>query len=267
MGTAARIVLYAPDDEEADRGARAAFEEIARIEACISDYDPESELSRLREGEQVVSEKLFEVLAAARHFSEITGGAFDVTVGPVVALWRRGVPPDQAEREAALESVGWRNLVLDPSRRTVRLAKPGMRLDPGGIGKGYAADEALSLLARQGVRRALVDLGGDLALGDPPPGRSGWRVEIEGEEGRREILLSNCGVAASGDTERFVEAGGRRYSHILDPRTGIGVEHGRRVSVVAPDCTTADALATALSVLSPEEGALLVASLPGVSSY
>jgi len=239
MGTSARIVLYAGGAEEADLAARAAFEEIARIEKCLSDYDPESEASRLREGEQPVSETLFEVLEASLRISDWSDGAFDVTVGPVVALWRRGTPPEPSELEVARAKVGWRSVVLDASQRSVRLAKAGMRLDFGGIGKGYACDRALALLARRGVRRALVDVGGDLALGDPPPGKAGWRIEV----GSAEIVLSNCGVAASGE-------GGRGYPHILDPRTGIGLAGIRTITVVAPDGTTADALATALSVLS-----------------
>jgi thiamine biosynthesis lipoprotein len=192
-------------------------------------------------GGGTVSDDLRDVLRAAVAVSEASDGAFDVTVGPLVALWRAaratGRLPDAAALEAARAKVGWRKLEVRGNH--VELA-PGMRLDLGGIGKGYAADAALATLRARGVERALVDIGGDLALGEGP-----WTVRVAGEP--RE--LERCGVAASGDTERFVEVDGVRYSHLLDPRTGLGLTHGIEVTVIAPTATEADAWASAASVL------------------
>ncbi|HKB14967.1 MAG TPA: FAD:protein FMN transferase, partial [Planctomycetota bacterium] len=180
-------------------------------------------------------------------------------------VWRQGRIPEEAERKEILSNVGWQHLRLDPGKRRARIEKKGVRLDLGGIAKGYAADRALAVLARKGVRSALVDLGGDLSLGDPPPGAEGWRVSIGGT-GSGILLLHNCGVATSGDAERFLEIGGVRYSHILDPRTAVGLPEGAQATVVAPNATLADALATAVCVLGPGAGTEVAATLTGVEA-
>lgn len=252
MGVEARIVLQAPSVETAAAAADLAFAEIERLEASFSDWRPDSELSQLSEragsGPVAVSEDLFAILARARELSAATDGAFDVTVGPLVALWRtarrtRALPdPDELERARAL--VGWRKVDLDPDRRTVALAEPGMRLDLGGIGKGFACQRALDLLARRGFERALVQMGGDIVCGAAPRGREGWEIDVGGEIRR----VHDCAVATSGDSEQHVDIGGVRYSHVVDPRTGLGLTHRTAVTILAPDGATADALATAIGV-------------------
>jgi thiamine biosynthesis lipoprotein len=188
----------------------------------------------------------------------------DVTVGPVVALWREArrtgrLPPDSAIGRA-LGPVGWRNLTLDLTTRTVTLRQPGMRLDLGGIAKGYACDQALRALREAGVTRALVELGGDIAVSDPPPGSDGWPVEVATSDSSRTVLrLAREAVSTSGDSEQFVEIGGRRYSHVVDPRTGQALTSRVGVTVIGPDGLTSDGLATLLSVLGPEEGDAFVA--------
>jgi thiamine biosynthesis lipoprotein len=279
MGSAARIALYAPDEAAARAAARAAFDRMAALDGVMSDWRDDSELMRLcrRAGETVaVSDDLFAVLVRAGEITAASDGAFDVTIGPVVRQWREtrrtGRLADPAERERALDLVGWRLVTLDPGHRTVRLARPGMRLDLGGIGKGFAADAARIELARRGVRRCLVDLGGDLVAGDAPPGSRGWRVAVaphgDADEGGGEtILLRRRAVATSGDRYQFVEIDGVRHSHIVDPRTGVGLTTGVAVTVLAPDATTADALASALSVIGDEDDGkrarALLASFPG----
>ncbi|MDH3592373.1 MAG: FAD:protein FMN transferase [Planctomycetota bacterium] len=234
MGTRARVVLYANDVALARRAADAALDRIAALEAVMSDYRDDSELMRLcAAGGGVVSDDLRRVLVAARDVSAQSDGAFDVTIGPIVKLWRKRVMPTPAD----LAKVGWRKVRIEGTR--VRL-EPGMQLDLGGIGKGFAADEALQAMRAHGVQRALVDIGGDLAVGKGP-----WRVRVAGEL----RALENCGVAASGDTERFIEIDGVRYSHLVDPRTGIGLTHRMRVTVIAPTGTEADAWASAASVM------------------
>jgi thiamine biosynthesis lipoprotein len=230
----------------------------------MSDYRPTSELMRLcakAGGPAVkVSRDLLKVLLKAQEISRLSDGAFDVTVGPLVKLWREARAtrkmPDESRLCSARELVGWRKLEIDAKNATVRLKYPGMLLDLGGIAKGYACDAALRTLKRCGINRALIEMGGDIALGDPPPGKKGWLVQIPAAQAdERCSQLANCGVSTSGDAEQFVEINGRRYSHIVDPRTGLGLTHRAEVTVIAPDCTTSDCLATAASVLGPEKAA------------
>lgn len=275
MGTSFRVVLYAQDPARAAEAADAAFARIAELGARLTDYDTESELSRLsaRSNPEAmtrpvqVSEDLYAVLGRASTISRVSDGAFDVTVGGYVKLWRRafssGLLPEASELAAAGSSVDWRNVQLDPQRSAVRLAAADVRLDLGGIAKGYALDRALEVLVEHGMERALVEGGGDLALGRPPPHRAGWVVALEGAGGEV-LLVQRAGVATSGDRYRHVEIDGVRYSHIVDPRTGLGLTERRLVTVVAPDGTAADALASAISVLGRERGLRLAEGLEGV---
>jgi len=259
MGTQARIVLYAQDDTVAREAAAAAFARMVELDNLLTDYRP-SELTRLCEASggpaRAVSPDLMRILQLAEEVSGATGGAFDVTLGPLTQLWREvrksGERPAPEVLAEARSRTGWRKVERDASRSEVRLAVEGMRLDLGAIGKGYAADRALETLGEHGVTRALVDLGGDLVLGDPPPGRQGWRVAVAGGEPGEEapvLTLTREAVATSGDTEQYVEIDGQRYSHILDPRTGLGLTESECVTVVAPNGALADALASATSVL------------------
>ncbi len=280
MGTQFKIVLYAPDSVLARRAADAAFARIDTLNQHLSDYLNDSELSRLSatagSGQDVpLSEALWTVLQTAQHLAAETDGAFDVTVGPLTRLWRwamrRGRLPPEDELAQARAATGYRYLTLDSTARTARLERPGMRLDLGGIAKGYATDEALKVLRAHGLSRALVDGGGDIRLGDPPPDKHGWRVEIStvragGEKATEKRLLARCAIATSGATYRYVEVDGIRYSHILDPRTGMGLTDERLVTVIAPTGTQADALASALSVLSPDDGLVLAAGVPDVAA-
>lgn len=268
MGTEFRIVLYAADSLQAQRAAEAAFARIDTLNAHLSDYLPESELNRLSatagSGQPVpVSDDLWRVLISAQQFSRATQGAFDVTVGPLTKLWRyairRNTLPPADELAAAQQAVGYQALRLDETTQTATLDKPGMRLDLGGIAKGFAADEALAVLQSFGLHQALVDAGGDLRLGGAPPDTPGWEVEIATVDSAGQLVqavhfLANAAVAASGDRYRYVEADGVRYSHLLDPRTGMGVTHAHLVTVIAPTATAADALASALSVMGAEAG-------------
>lgn len=277
MGVQAKVVLYAADSQTATDAARAAFTRIEELEQVMSDYRPDSELMRLcaqaGEGPVQVSDDLFDVLAMASGFSEASDGAFDVSIGPVVGLWRAarraGELPEKAAIDEARSRTGWRLVEMAPVGRRVILPKEGMRLDLGAIGKGYAADEAVLTLRGIGASRCLVEIGGEVMAGDAPPGADGWLVGIAtgvGDEGLMRLMLVNQGVATSGDSEQFVEIGGVRYSHIVDPRTGVGLMHRTAAVVVAPSCTMADALATAVSVLGPRDGLELVAGYAGVEA-
>jgi thiamine biosynthesis lipoprotein len=277
MGVEARVALYAPDESAAIEAARAAFDRIDALDRELSDYMPESELSRLsaRSGGDAVevSDDLLRVLERSIEISRASDGAFDVSVGPVVALWREArkthVLPSDASIAAAREHVGWQAIELDRARRTVRLAKRDMRLDVGGIGKGFACDEAFKVLEQHGITRCLVALAGDIRLGAAPPNTNGWKITAtsgDATSSTEHLVLADCGVSTSGDTEQFVEIAGTRYSHIVDPRCGRALTSRIRATVIARDATTADALATAASVLGPAAGVELCARIPGAGA-
>ena len=279
MGSRFQLVLYSDDGAAARRASRAALDRIAALDDAFSDYQPDSELSRLSDragGPAVkVSDDLFDILQTSQVYYDRSGGAFDVTVGPVVRLWRRArrdrkMPSDDNLRRArALVSSDF--LTLDPAAKTVTLAKAGMKLDLGGIAKGYASEAAVRVLKAEGVARALVAGAGDVVAGDPPPGREGWTVGIAPLDDpnappERFLSVRNAAVSTSGDAERYVEIDGKRYSHIVDPKTGLGVVDRCSVTVVAPDGATADALATAVYALGPDRGLALVEATAGASA-
>jgi FAD:protein FMN transferase len=275
MGTKARIVLYTASRPPAERVSKAAFARIAELEARLSDYREDSEISRLAQGAGgpplAASRDLFAVLTAAQDLCHRTDGAFDVTVGPLTRLWRRarrqGALPDPSELMAARLLVGPDALELRVATRTVRLRQPGMRLDLGGIAKGYAADEALRVIRANGFSRALVELGGEVVAGSPPPGLDGWVVVLHmaGPEAPP-LVLADRAASTSGDAEQWVEVGGVRYSHVLDPRTGLALTGRRSVTVVARTGFEADPLATAVSVLGPEKGRALIEAHEGAAA-
>lgn len=278
MGSTFEIILYAPDEPAARRGLDAAFARIEQLNAVFSDYDAHSEAGRLSHASPMpqavpVSDDMFAVLDYATRLSRGTDGAFDITVGPVSRLWRRARRQRQlpaAERlQQALASVGYQHLELDAASRRARLAAPDMRLDFGGVAVGYAVDEALQVLKQQGLSRVLVNGSGDMALGDPPPGETGWRIGVAplqpDQPPSRLLRLAHCGVSTSGDAWQFVEIDGRRYSHIVDPRTGLGLTTRSSVTVIAGNGMAADALATAVSVLGPQRGMELIEQTCGAA--
>lgn len=277
MGVQARLVFYAPDRAIAHTAARAAFARIEMLDSLLSDYRVDSELNRLcaRSGDPPVpvGDDLFRVLTRAQVLARQSDGAFDVTVGPLVRRWRTtrrtGVlpPPDTLRQDRA--RTGWRNLRLDARRQTAHLRLPRMQLDLGGIAKGYAGDEALRVLARHGIDRALVGLGGDLVASGPPPETTGWPIEVAlADTALRPLRLAYAALSTSGDTEQYVDIDGRRYAHLIDPRTGLGLTTRVAVTVLAPDGLTADGLSTTLAVLGPKHGPpFLRRHYPGVRAY
>ncbi len=277
MGVPFQITLYAANEPEARAAAEAVFTRIGELNSVLSDYDPDSELSRLSRssgsGMAVpVSGELWTVLEQAQTLAERSQGAFDVTIGPLVNVWRRARRKQELPSRKLLGEmrarVGFRHLLLNATARTAELNVPDMRLDVGGIAKGYAVDQGLALLQARGFQRALVAASGDIALGDPPPGQSGWKIELAGPEApgappRQVVYLKNRAISTSGDSFQFVEIDGVRYSHIVDPQTGLGLQDSSLVTVIARNGITADGLATAVSVLGPEKGRLLVEQTPG----
>jgi thiamine biosynthesis lipoprotein len=278
MGTQFTIIVYAPDVRTATRASNAAFKRVEGLDATMSDYRATSELMRLcreSQGQWVsVSGDLFRVLAKSQELARLTAGAFDVTVGPLVRLWRRarrtGEMPDPQSLAGAIELTGYSKLELDEKTHRVRLDKPGMLLDLGGIAKGYAADEAMLALKREGINRALVAAGGDIVVSRPPPGKPGWLIGIAPLEPsdtppKDYLLLYDAAISTSGEREQHVEIDGVLYSHIIDPRTGLAVTGHSSVTVVARTGTVSDSIATAASVLGPKRGLELINSTAGAS--
>ena len=273
MGTLVKITVYAPNAEDARAAFRAGFDRIRDLDEILSDYKPDSELSRIT-GRAVsspvrIGDDLFTVLAAAQKLSEETNGAFDVTEGPVTRLWREarktGQLPDEEALTRARKQTGFRHVHLDARAHTVMFDMAGMALDVGAIGKGYAASEALEAIGKLGVRSALVAVSGDLAFSSAPPGQRGWRIQIHTEDPRAVGLpdtleLTDAAISTSGPSEQHLDAGGRRYSHVVDPASGMGLVNDITVTVVAPHGLEADGLDTAASVLGRERGLALIES-------
>jgi thiamine biosynthesis lipoprotein len=278
MGVDARLVVWAPNQSIAEDACAAAFAKIAELDTIMSDYRRDSELNRLcaRAGGPAVriSPDLFRVLERAQKISRLSDGAFDVTAAPLIQLWRKARKssqlPTPAEIRAARRLVGWQKLQLDARARTARLMIPGMKLDLGGIAKGYAADAAQQVLKKHGITRALVELGGDIVVTDAPPGTDGWTIRVPNagdDRGPVDLRFANRAISTSGDTVQFAVIGGRRYSHVVDPRTGQALTNRVQVTLIAPDGFTSDPLSTTLSVLGNEDHSRLLRAFPGTRAY
>ncbi|MDR1141013.1 MAG: FAD:protein FMN transferase [Planctomycetaceae bacterium] len=274
MGVPVRIILYTESVETAQEATKDAFECFRVLNKIMSDYDSESELSELcaqfdssvpNPPEAVtVSEDLFAVLKSAKHFSNISDGAFDITVSPFVRLWRRSRRqkelPKQYYIDQARQLVGNHLWTLDEPTRRIQILKSGVKFDLGGIAKGYAIDRAFETIQKYGIDTVLIDAGGDIRVGKAP--RGGWKVNLNGKE---TIPMENIAIATSGDRFQFVEINGVKYSHIIDPKTGLGLTTPCTVHVAAPTATEADALASAATVLKPEQAIALIETLKNVS--
>jgi len=275
MGTRFAITCYHDDPDQAKVAADAAFDRAERINQIASDYIADSELLGLSKhpaGEPVtVSPLLFQLISEARCIAEKTGGLFDPTLGPLTKLWResrrRNSLPDDTTLAAARAATGWHNLILDPRNLTVTFLKPAMRLDLGGIAKGQAADAMLSAMKERGIPRCCVTAGGDVRLGQPPPDAKGWKVGMRPDEDSKVLVLSNCAVSTSGDLHQFIEIGGTRYSHIIDPATGLGITHSIAATVIASTATISDALATACCVAPRDKAKSLALGAGAIEVY
>ncbi len=247
MGSAYSVAVYGEDRTRMEEAVDAAFAEVHRLDEMLSNYKPESELSEVNrlaaEHPVAVTPELFDLLAACVAYSRESEGAFDITVGPLMKVWGfykgTGRLPHRAEVRGALERVGYRNILLDPATRSVRFARPGIELDPGGIGKGYAVDRMIEVIKQYGIRTALVSASGSSIYGlGAPPGEKGWRVQIRDPKDENknvaEVLLKDESMSTSGNYEKFFRAEGKTYSHIMDPRTGWPAQGVLSVSVIAP---------------------------------
>jgi thiamine biosynthesis lipoprotein len=271
MGTEFAVYLYSQSQAEAAADADEVFEEVDRIEQELSNYRESSELSRIvREaasGPVTTDPETFRFLEDSVHWSEASDGAFDITVGPLMKVWgffqHAGRVPTDAELERVRAAVGYRNLILDPATRTVRFRVPGVELDPGGMGKGFAVDAAVAILRAHHVTAALLSAGSSTlyALGSPP-GKPGWSVVVPDGTGEHRtistVLLRDTSLSSANCNEKNFTADGHLYCHIMDPRTLRPVEGRLHVSIIDPSATTSDALSNVLFVDTPAQSIIFL---------
>jgi thiamine biosynthesis lipoprotein len=257
MGAMYSVSLYGRDQAKMEAAADAAFDEVGRLDAMLSNYRPESEWSGVNrhaaEAPVKVSPELFQLLSACLAYSRESEGAFDISVGPLMKLWGFykgfGSLPKPAEVAAAIGKIGYRHIQLDAAAQTVSFDRPGVELDPGGIGKGYAVDRMVDVLRQRGFKIALV-AGSDSSIygmGAPPTEPRGWRVEIKDPRNARrgvaEVYLKDMSLSTSGTAEKFFRAEGRMYAHIMDPRTGYPAQGTLAVSIMSPRTIDSEAWA------------------------
>jgi thiamine biosynthesis lipoprotein len=280
MGTVFTIECYMADRDSAEEVMDAAFEEIARLEALLSNYQPSSELSRISreagDGPVVTDPETFSFLTRSFDWSERSHGAFDITVGPLLRAWgfkaRNGRVPTQAEQKLLRDQVGWDKVKLDPVAHTIRFTtRNSMELDPGSIGKGFAVDSVVALLRESGVHAAFISAGGSTLYGlGTPPGKTGWPVEVPDPRTPGSIattfLLHDASLSTGACTEKFFVQNGHRYCHIFDPRTLMPVEGVLQSTVITPSATDSDALSTVVFVLQPEQSRKVLRGLRGTEA-
>ncbi len=280
MGTEFTIRVWAEQSQVDDLTllSQKAFERVAELNHIFSDYLPESELNRFAKapsGEPVrVSDDLFEIFLKAEEVYVATGGVFDITAGPLIRNWRLSKKnrslPDKDKLLFAMARTGFHHLELDPVARTITKRVDGMLFDLGGIAKGYAADAALEILTEGGFPRSLVAASGDIVVGESPPDKHGWRIGVETLDTELNVnalptvnLVARA-ISTSGDTRQFIEIDGVRYSHIVSIETGLGLTERIAASVIAPDATTSDSYATAVTLMGLEEGSKWIESMENV---
>ncbi len=277
MGVEFSISLYAPSETIAREAIYKAFSRITELESCLSNYQADSEITLLCQagGPMRVSDDLWFVLRESMFYWQISGGAFDITVGRITRLWRRARRqkefPSRSRIKEEMKFVGGDLLRFDAEEQTVEILKPGVLIDLGAIGKGFAADEALQVLRDLDLGSAVINASGDVLFGDAPPDKQGWPAAIAsfppGEEPTFLEPLANLALATSGDAYQHLEYQGQRYSHLVDPRTGIPVRGRSSVSVLAVSGLRSDALASAVSVLGPRKGVALIKELAKTEVY
>jgi len=276
MGTSVEITVSQTDSRRAEEAMNAAFREVERIDLLMSHYRPESEVSQITrqagEKETQVSPETLEVVERALYFSRLSGGAFDITIGPVFRLWdfREGKIPGEKSLQENLKKVDYRKIRVDRAKSLVYLESRGMELDLGAIAKGYAVDRASAVLRKGGVENFLVTAGGDLAVSGAKGKGVPWTVGIQHPRFPAELIAklrpAQAAVATSGDYKKFFSRGGERYHHILTPSTGLPARECQSVTIIAPSAMDADALATSVFVLGPKKGFALLEHFPDVQA-
>jgi FAD:protein FMN transferase len=275
MASTYTIVAYGSEPEQLKRIVNEALDEVDRIDRLMSNYKKESQLSRVNRQAAIapveIDSELFDFLGECLRYSRLSDGAFDITVGPLMRAWGffrgEGRMPKKTELSAALEKVGYRKVILNEREKTVRFERPGVELDLGGIAKGYAVDRVVALLKERGIERALVSAGGSTIYGlGSPPASAGWEIKVQDPLDQRKfvgaISLNNRALSVSGNYEKFFEMNGVRYSHIMDPRTGMPVQGILSVIVLTATGTAGDALDNVFYVLGVEKSRKIMEKFP-----
>jgi thiamine biosynthesis lipoprotein len=286
MGTFAHLKAIAKDKGTAEKCVQAAFAELKQVDELMSDYKSESQISRVNreafEKAVKVDESTFHVLQESVEFSRLSGGAFDITIAPLAELWHAAAESNSVPTEEELADerlkVGYEKLILDANEMTVRFAVEGMKLDLGGIAKGYSIDKAVKAMRAGGAVGGMVDVGGDIrCFGLPPKGKKTWRIglqnpaETDSDEealagGPNQVLMvlkfNDAAVATSGGYRRFVLIEGKRHSHIVNPDTAASADVLSSVTIISKNALDADALATSVSVMGSEKGLALIEKIP-----
>ena len=275
MGTAIRVELWSEDRADGEAAINAVMSEMHRIDHAMSPHKPESELSRINRhaaaGPVKLSEEMARLVSRALDFSKLSGGAFDITYAGVGQLYdyREKVKPSDAEIAQAVAAVGYQNLVLDTAARTLRFAREGVRIDLGGFAKGHAVDNAAAILARRGIKNAIVSAGGDSRVMGDHRGRP-WTIAIRDPRRPGEVVavlpLEDTAISTSGDYERYFEHDGVRCHHVLDPKTGKSPSSVHSVTILAADGLTTEGLSKSVFVLGVEKGMRLIESQEGVDA-
>jgi thiamine biosynthesis lipoprotein len=275
MGTSIVVELWADERAAGEAAIGAVMDEMHRIDRTMSPHKEDSELSRINReahGAPVpVSVEMARLIVRAAEFSELSGGAFDITYAAVGHLYdyRNRVRPSDAELEKARAAVGWRGLVLDSQARTVRFTRPGMRIDLGGFAKGHAVDNATAILRRRGIAHAMVSAGGDSRVIGDRRGRP-WTIGVRDPRRPGQVAamlpLEDVSISTSGDYERYFDAEGTRFHHLIDPATGKSPREIQSVTILADDGLTSEALSKIVFVLGVERGMALVESQSGVDA-
>lgn len=274
MGSPLNIIFYAPDSVIANKQARACFKLVDSLNHIFSNYDSSSELTRINNNagiaKSMASPLMWELLLESKRAYTKSHGAYNITMGPLTHLWRTARRlkqfPTTTQIKNNLLLCDFNKIQMNAQDHSIYLSDKGMQLDFGGIGKGYIAQKVVDYLKKEGVTSSLVDAGGDIVFGDAPPNKKGWIVGVNQPEQADDLLpeklqLHNMSVATSGDVYQFIEHNGKKYSHIIDPKTGYGVTSLRNVTVIANDGAVADWLATACSILPINEAKKLALSL------
>lgn len=260
MGTMFRVVVYASDSAAARDITKKAFVRLDELNMALSDYREDSEVNTLcrtaGSGQYVkVSADLWNILQESVKAAQLSEGNFDVTIGPLTQLWRRMKRqkqlPTPTQISEAKAKIGIDKIVFNKTNQSVMLETKGMRLDFGGIGKGFAEDEMMKVLKENGIKSALIEAGGNIVVSNSPTDSpKGWEIIINNEK----YFLKNCGISTSGDAYQFVEIDGKKYAHILDPKTGIGFAEPHQISIIAKNGTESDWISTALYLIPKEKG-------------
>jgi FAD:protein FMN transferase len=265
MGTIFKIILYSEDSLKVQKASLQAFKKLDKLNLILSDYREDSEINQLVKNAYnqpvMVSDDLWDILIQSKYAYEMSNKNFDITIGTMTQLWRRMKRqkqlPSKEQIEKARVKVGFENIIFYPETQSIQLKKEGIRIDFGGIGKGYAEDEMMKVLKENGIKTAMIEGGGNIVLGDSPPNQKGWKIEIN----KKVFSVNNCGISTSGDLFQFVEIEGKKYAHILDPKTGIGMTVPTQISTIAKDALTSDWTSTAFCLMSQKERKLLAKRL------